>query len=296
MTLPYFPMYPTDFEADTSHLTLEEDGAYNRLLRLMWMTSGCSLPDDDAWVMRRMRVDSDTFERVVRVVIDEFFTRKAGRISNPRLAKEHQKTSLAHRKRVEAGSRGGKAKALKAKQKTPSNAVAKPYQPEPEPEPYRDTNVSLSKRAKPERFQDFWNSYPHRGGSKKGRADSEKRYARHIAAGVSEQEIITAAIRYASDRQVLDGYAKNPATWINQKGWEDEIEPVGRPAPSGNTGRGSAHDSLMAGFAQYANSDSGSGETSFHSQGPADYTSEQGMDCGPGGYTSQPILRVIGSN
>ena len=33
--LPYFPLYPTDFEADTSHLTLEEDGAYNRLLRLM---------------------------------------------------------------------------------------------------------------------------------------------------------------------------------------------------------------------------------------------------------------------
>jgi uncharacterized protein YdaU (DUF1376 family) len=31
MSLPYFPMYPTDFEAKTSHLTLAEDGAYNRL-------------------------------------------------------------------------------------------------------------------------------------------------------------------------------------------------------------------------------------------------------------------------
>ena len=72
MSLPYFPMYPTDFEAKTSHLTLEEDGAYNRLLRLMWMTPGCSLPDSDAWIMRRMRCDADTFERVVLVVIDEF--------------------------------------------------------------------------------------------------------------------------------------------------------------------------------------------------------------------------------
>lgn len=51
MSLPYFPMFPTDFEAKTSHLTLAEDGAYNRLLRLMWMTPGCSLPDDDAWIM-----------------------------------------------------------------------------------------------------------------------------------------------------------------------------------------------------------------------------------------------------
>jgi 5-methylcytosine-specific restriction endonuclease McrA len=81
--LPYFPLYPTDFEADTSHLTLEEDGAYNRLLRLMWMTPGCSLPDDDAWLMRRMRCDAETFARVVLPVIAEFFTRAKGRVFSP---------------------------------------------------------------------------------------------------------------------------------------------------------------------------------------------------------------------
>lgn len=85
MSLPYFPMYPTDFEAKTSHLTLEEDGAYNRLMRLMWMTPGCSLPNDDRWIMRRMRVDQDTFDRVVRTIIDEFLVRKKGRIFSPEL-------------------------------------------------------------------------------------------------------------------------------------------------------------------------------------------------------------------
>lgn len=85
MSLPYFNLYPSDFEAKTSHLTLEEDGAYNRLLRLCWMTPGCSLPDDDAWIMRRMRVDAETYERVVRVVLDEFFTRENGRVSNAML-------------------------------------------------------------------------------------------------------------------------------------------------------------------------------------------------------------------
>ena len=87
MSLPYFNLYPSDFEAKTSHLTLEEDGAYNRLLRLCWMTPGCSLPDDDAWIMRRMRVDAETYERVVRVVLDEFFTRSNGRVTNPRIAR-----------------------------------------------------------------------------------------------------------------------------------------------------------------------------------------------------------------
>lgn len=106
MSLPYFPMYPKDFEADTSHLTLEEDGAYNRLLRLVWMSPGCSLPDDDAWIMRRMRVDADTYERVVRVVLDEFFTRKSGRVSNARIAREYATSNEAHSKRVSAGKKG----------------------------------------------------------------------------------------------------------------------------------------------------------------------------------------------
>ena len=136
MTLPYFPMYPRDFEADTSHLSLEEDGAYNRLLRLCWMTAGCSLPDDDAWIMRRMRVDQETFDRVVRVVLDEFFVRKSGRVSNARLAKENTSSKEKHEKRKNAGSKGGKSKALKTKENASSNARAMLKQPEPEPEPY----------------------------------------------------------------------------------------------------------------------------------------------------------------
>lgn len=75
-------------------------------------------------------------------------------------------------------------------------------------------------------FDDFWQAYPHRGGAKKGRADAEKSYARALAAGIAEQDLIDAAVRYGHDRMVRDGYAKDPATWLNQKGWADEIEPA----------------------------------------------------------------------
>lgn len=135
MSLPYFPMFPTDFEAKTSHLTLAEDGAYNRLLRLMWMTPGCSLPDDDAWIMRRMRCTKEEFEAVVLVVIDEFCDRENGRVSNAKLTSVFQQSSEAHEKRVLAGSKGGKSKSLKTNKTASSNAQAKPKQPEPEPEP-----------------------------------------------------------------------------------------------------------------------------------------------------------------
>jgi uncharacterized protein YdaU (DUF1376 family) len=149
MSLPYFPMFPTDFEAKTSHLTLAEDGAYNRLLRLMWMTPSCSLPDNDKWIMRRMRVDQATFDDVVLIVIDEFCTRENGRVSNAKLNRVFITSNDAHQKRVSAGSKGGKAKALNTNGSSPSKAQAKPKQPEPEPEPVRtDTKVSVSKPAK----------------------------------------------------------------------------------------------------------------------------------------------------
>ena len=158
MSLPFFNMYPTDFEADTSHLTLAEDGAYNRLLRLMWMTPGCSLPDDDSWIMRRMRCTSDEDRALVLVIIEEFFERENGRVSNARLAREFIKSDDAHKKRVSAGSKGGKTKCLKSNNKHSSNAQAMLKQPEPEPEPIkRDTKVSprnVSKRGS--RLPDNW--------------------------------------------------------------------------------------------------------------------------------------------
>ena len=157
MSLPYFPMYPTDFEADTSHLTLAEDGAYNRLLRLMWMTPGCSLPDDDAWILRRMRCADEAERQLVMDVIDEFFVRANGRVSNARLTREFCKSDEAHKKRVAAGSKGGKSKAQKTNDKVSSNAKAKPKQPEPDPEPYKekDTKVSLAKK-RGNRLPDDW--------------------------------------------------------------------------------------------------------------------------------------------
>jgi uncharacterized protein YdaU (DUF1376 family) len=139
MSLPYFPMYPSDFEAKTSHLTLEEDGAYNRLLRLSWMTPGCSLPDDPAWIARRMRIDAATFERVVAPLLDEFFTRAKGRITNAKLTDIFNESNEKHSRRVEAGKLGGRPpKYQHTKEKMKSNAKAMPKQPEPEPEPDKE--------------------------------------------------------------------------------------------------------------------------------------------------------------
>lgn len=136
MSLPYFPMFPSDFEAKTSHLTLAEDGAYNRLLRICWMTPGCTIPTDEAWIMRRVRAHTEGDKEAVRAILQEYFTAESGRYSNAKLMRVWLEANQAHEKRKNAGSKGGKAKSLKTKETAPSNAKAMLKQPEPEPEPY----------------------------------------------------------------------------------------------------------------------------------------------------------------
>jgi uncharacterized protein YdaU (DUF1376 family) len=128
-------MFPSDFEAKTSHLTLIEDGAYNRLLRICWMTAGCSIPIDEAWIMRRVRAHTEAEQEAVRAVLAEYFVCDKGRYSNARLTRVFDEANDAHEKRKNAGAKGGKSKALKTKDFGPSNATAMLKQPEPEPEP-----------------------------------------------------------------------------------------------------------------------------------------------------------------
>ena len=195
MSLAYYPMYPDDFEADTAHLTLAEDGAYNRLLRLCWRSPGCSVPSDRTWIYRRLRAHSDEDKAVVDTVLDEFFVEAKGRLSNARLTKEWLAANAAHERRKNAGSKGGKNKSLKNNETEASNAVAKPKQPEPEPyskkeEPngsskkgsrlpedwtlpseWRDWATAegmdeLSVHREAERFRDYWLSAPSSKGVK----------------------------------------------------------------------------------------------------------------------------------
>lgn len=127
----------------------------------------------------------------------------------------------------------------------------------------RDTNVSLSLALVapecadvPDRFQEFWDQYPHRGGAKKGRATAEKAWGKAIKARASPSQIISGALRYASDAQVLRGYAKDPATWLNQKGWQDDVEPdnaTGRANGSSPRGQGNGMvDAFAAVAARYS--------------------------------------------
>ncbi len=172
MSIPYMPFYVSDFDADTGHLTLEEDGAYNRLLRLCWRTPGCSVPDDNKWIARRLKLDSDTFENVVAPIIEEFFTIEKGRVFQARQLDEFNKTQAKAKAARENGKKGGRpTKPKKINNKDEPTGFNQPNpeksypEPEPEPEPDIDKKEPMSLSGKsdvPKRkkysgeFETFW--------------------------------------------------------------------------------------------------------------------------------------------
>lgn len=145
MSLPYFRFFPTDYDADTSHLSLLEDGAYSRLLRTCWMTPGCSLPDDDEWIFRRLRARSEEEKSAIKSVLIEFFRRADGRVLNDRLMREFEQSADRQKAASENGRKGGgKTAALKTKDFGSSNGLTNQNQNQNHKE--EEAKASLSSR------------------------------------------------------------------------------------------------------------------------------------------------------
>ena len=162
--LPFMPLWVSKYEAHTAHLTLCEDGAYLRLLRLCWRTPGGTIPADDAWVMRQMRVDAEAFASTVKPMLDEFFKVRRGRYVNDALKKFFDEANEKNQRRKNAGRKGGEAKALKTKGSVASNATSLPEQcsskteteTETEPQTEKKDDAYASSRVKPHFIPADW--------------------------------------------------------------------------------------------------------------------------------------------
>ncbi len=86
--LPYFLLDVADYEADTVHLSIAEDGTFIRLLRLCWRQPGHAMPNDAEWIKRKMRASDEEYSRLIEPIIAEFFAVQDGRIFSERLLTE----------------------------------------------------------------------------------------------------------------------------------------------------------------------------------------------------------------
>lgn len=72
-SLPYMPFFVAEYLLDAGHLSDEEHGAYLRLLCMAWASPECRLPNDDAWLARRLSRPIETIAQLYRPILAEFF-------------------------------------------------------------------------------------------------------------------------------------------------------------------------------------------------------------------------------
>jgi uncharacterized protein YdaU (DUF1376 family) len=137
MSAPFMQLYVADYLGDTRHLTTEQHGAYLLLLMTMWRADG-RLPNDPKKLARVAGCTPSRWAKISAEVM-AFFDEVAGEITNKRLVFELEKAREKSIKRVDAGTKGGNAKALKT-QETPLAIASRlpEHSSEPEPEPERE--------------------------------------------------------------------------------------------------------------------------------------------------------------
>jgi uncharacterized protein YdaU (DUF1376 family) len=141
---PYFPFYPSDYLADTGHLTTEQHGAYLLLLIQAWSWGG-TLPNNDKKLALCARLSGRKWA-AIRDDILAYFEVDGDVIVSRRMQKEYQKSVRKSQLRSDAGAKGGRAKALKDKDQGLAKAMRLPcHLPEPEP---LTTNVVNKKEAR----------------------------------------------------------------------------------------------------------------------------------------------------
>lgn len=143
---PVFPLFVSDYLADTWELDGTEHGAYLLILIHYWKQRRG--PESDSGTLKQVtRLDAKRWNKISPKVM-HFFEVREGRLYHKRLEKELRLAAEKHEKRVEAGRKGAKAKLSIATSFATSNAqamlLAKHKQPEPEPElePLKPTHMS----------------------------------------------------------------------------------------------------------------------------------------------------------
>jgi CubicO group peptidase (beta-lactamase class C family) len=124
--------------------------------------------------------------------------------------------------RANGGKLGGNPK-LKSRDKVnleDNQKVVQEVKQKPTPSSSSSSSSSSSKNIYTSAFEEFWSIYP----SKTGKGEAYKNWKRVNPDKQLTETILASVDAYKDSKRVKDGFVKNPATWLNQRCWEDEAE------------------------------------------------------------------------
>lgn len=102
-----FPILPVDTDrliADCGYMSNEEFGLYFRLLMLIWRTPGCRVPNDSAWLCKKLSIPHEHYESQLKPIVDEFCISTGNWLSQKRLKAVNSKVRDKVKKATEAAN------------------------------------------------------------------------------------------------------------------------------------------------------------------------------------------------
>lgn len=223
----YYKRHLGDYARKAGHLSMLEHGAYNLILDAYYDRETAPTRQE---AIRYARARTEDEIRAVDVVLTEFFTEVDGRFRQSRVEEEFASAMETAGRNRANGSRGGRPR--KGTQTEPTQepketeSVISGFEVESQtkgnPLIHQSTNPEKQKSLvrQAARFPEFWEAYP----VKKGKAEAEAKWKARGLDAIADRIIADVQARKASDRQWLDGYAPHGSTYVNGRGWEDEIE------------------------------------------------------------------------
>jgi len=222
----WMPFYPEDYLRDTKELTETQHGIYIKIILNLWCHGGW-LPVTRHVLARYLGVDRQTLDRNWQA-LERFLVIDGDRFTQKRVQEQIVKAE----KRRETGKNGAESrwrdKSMPTHPKSDAPQDAKPMGSEKEIEIYRDPPIvpQGGRERWREDFLFFWDAYPR----KVGKGAAEKSWKKTEKSRPPLERILQVLSWQIRQPQWLSDNGKfipHPATWLNQKRWEDAPQNAG---------------------------------------------------------------------
>lgn len=209
--IPWMALYPSDYLADTAHLTRAQSGSYMFLLMNYWQTGKpLDNTDDRLAVVARMTPEEWQSEKAI---LGEFFQIKRNKWTHKRVEVEIQKVLVKSVKNSENGKKSAVLRSTFVKRSLNERSTNAERSLN-----HTDTDTHTDKRKELVQisFERFWDVYPR----KQGKAKAKIAFDKSVKTTDAEL-IIEAALKYAKDPNRVDEFTAMPATWLTGERWND---------------------------------------------------------------------------
>lgn len=240
---PAYQYYARDFAASTAWWDPYEVGCYQRLLNAQWEAGELGLPEE----VDRLRIvagaSEEPFQRAWSSVLSQKFPIcEDGRRRNPRLERVRQQAISFREQRSKAGKASAAARQRDSNERCNErwngdpngdpNGGATLRSPSPSPDSCLQS-PSPTEGAR-EDFETWYAAYPKKRGPRKARAKWVSLRRSGELPPIEDMLAKLAEQRKSHDWTKEDGrYVPNPATYLEQGRWDDEVS----PPPRGDTHR-----------------------------------------------------------